>query len=206
MEQHDGSLSPVQPTPVCFDHALRALYLTFSSFFLAEVMVEHGTSVAKLKEILKNSKSVKKSDEILDDLFSSIKKEIGSSTSDDDGDNESNSDDSEEEKKRLKKRKKEKKKKDKKVKKKKKRYKRSESSESEEEEKVKSRSKRVKETVGDSFWGGSKPYEKEERGREEVREAGRGREGRRREPEYDDERRPVDLGRVARPFPRYVAS
>ena len=168
-----------------------------SNFFQNyRIMVEHGSSVSKIKEILKNSKSVKKSDEILDDLFSSIKVEVKSSTSDDDGDDESNSDDSEGERKKRKKSKKKKKKKDKKLKKKKKRHKHSSESESE-LEKERSRSKRGKreETVDDSFWGGSKPYD------ENVGKELRIKSRERREPEYNDERRPVDLGRVARPYP-----
>ena len=161
-------------------------------------MVEHGSSVSKIKEILKNSKSVKKSDEILDDLFSSIKVEVKSSTSDDDGDNESNSDqsDGEEERRKKKKSKKKKKKKDKKLKKKKKRQKHSSESESErEEERSRSKRERREEHVDDSFWGGSKPYD-ENAGKELKM---RSRE--RKEPEYNDERRPVDMGRVARPYP-----
>ena len=163
-----------------------------------QIMVEHGSSVSKIKEILKNSKSVKKSDEILDDLFSSIKVEVKSSTSDDDGDDESNnSDDSEGERKKRKKSKKKKKKKDKKLKKKKKRHKHSSESESELEVEERSRSKRGRreENVDDSFWGGSKPYD--ENAGKELRTKSR----ERREPEYNDERRPVDLGRVARPYP-----
>ena len=161
-------------------------------------MVEHGSSVSKIKEILKNSKSVKKSDEILDDLFSSIKVEVKSSTSDDDGDNESNSDqsDGEEERRKKKKSKKKKKKKDKKLKKKKKRQKHSSESESErEEERSRSKRERREEHVDDLFWGGSKPYD--ENAGKELRMRSR----ERREPEYNDERRPVDMGRVARPYP-----
>merc|ERR1712109_66289 len=100
------------------------------------------------------------------------------------GDDESNSDDSEEEKKKRKKRKK----------KKKKRHKHSSDSESEREEEQ-SRSKRRK-PEDDTFWGGSRPYD-EDVGKE-VRKVAR----ERRDPEYNDERRPVDLGRVARPYPQ----
>merc|ERR1711953_1351089 len=48
----------------------------------------------------------------------------------------------------------------------------------------------------DTFWGGSRPYD-EDVGKE-VRKVAR----ERRKPEYNDERRPVDLGRVARPYPQ----
>ena len=124
-------------------------------------MVEHGTSLSKIKEILKSSKSVKKSDEILDDLFSSIKVEK-STDSDDDGDEESSAEDSEEEKRRRKKRKKEKKKKEKEKKSKKKKKKRVSDSEDSDEEREKSKSKKRakkekelggKVEVGEGFWG-----------------------------------------------------
>merc|ERR1711978_749132 len=79
-------------------------------------------------------------------------------------------------------------------KKKKKRHKHSSESESEREEEQ-SRSKRRK-PEDDTFWGGSRPYD--ENVGKEVRKVAR----ERREPEYNDERRPVDLGRVARPYPQ----
>merc|ERR1719447_749307 len=60
--------------------------------------------------------------------------------------------------------------------------------------KIKSSKRRKPED--DTFWGGSRPYD-EDVGKE-VRKVAR----ERREPEYNDERRPVDLGRVARPYPQ----
>eukprot|EP00092_Neocalanus_flemingeri_P030880 GFUD01033535.1.p1 GENE.GFUD01033535.1~~GFUD01033535.1.p1 ORF type:complete len:1145 (+),score=381.41 GFUD01033535.1:62-3496(+) len=188
-----------------------------------------------LKEALKNSKSIKKSDEILDDLFNSIKEEKKSSDSDESEieDESDDSSDTDPDRKKHKKRKKKKKK----HKKKKKKHKRSESEEREDYS-----SKRVKKEIKteDSFWGDSKPYDesssrKEVSSRDESRRRERGdSDGRRGEkseqlesrgrydrersghsdykgfyesresrskPEYNDERKPIDLGRVARPFP-----
>merc|ERR1712083_1227014 len=76
------------------------------------------------------------------------------------------------------------------------RQKHSSESESErEEEQSRSKRERREEHVDDSFWGGSKPYD--ENAGKELRMRPR----ERRESEYNDERRPVDMGRVARPYP-----
>jgi len=181
-----------------------------------------------LKEALKKCKSIKKSDEILDDLFNSIKEERVTSGSEEESEIEEESDESSESDVDRKKHKKRKKKK-KKHKKKRKKQKRSNS-----EEKGDNSSTKIKLEVKteDSFWGESKPYNESS----EVSNRGEGREksdGRRRmdeehnesrrrydrekthndyksyyesrevrpQPEYTDERRPIDLGRVARPFP-----
>jgi len=190
-----------------------------------------------LKETLKMCKSIKKSDEILDDLFNSIKKEKESSGSEAESEIEEDSDESSQSNDR----KRSKKKKKKKHKKKKKRHKRNDHS----EERCEAYRKKTKvESNEDSFWGESKPYnkspikgefevsrgkvsrliEKEDPSRiQDKREiyardeynSSRERynrersdhgysdyyESRRHKPEYQDERRPVDLGRVARPFP-----
>jgi len=212
--------------------------------------------MTRLKELLKKARSVKKSDEILDELFSSIKEEDRASESENttgDSDDGSASDSAEELKKKLKK----KKKKHKKHKKKKKKHKRSDLSEERSEEESSSKVKKEE----DGFWSKGKAYEKEvervsskkshkhdrdrSRGDEEEvyedwdsyksgrrerekgssrrdyygdrdrddRDRGRGessrslksensyrRENYKKEVVYDDERRPVNLGRVALPY------
>jgi len=189
--------------------------------------------MATLKDTLKNCKSVKNSDEILDELFSSIKDENESSVENSENDNEdTESSDEEKERKKHKKSKKKKKK----HKKKKKKHKRSDDHSEEREEKP---SKKLKKEKSDSFWGDDKPFElkDENRGKVSNGEARRDRErdeyDSRRErddydrkerdeyerrdyerdsrssysrskPEYTDERRPVDLGREARPYPTGV--
>jgi hypothetical protein len=158
-------------------------------------MVEHGSSVSKIKEILKGQKSVQKSDEILDDLFSSIIPKASSKPSTSDEDDSATDDSDSDDKRRRKKRKKEKKKKEKKTKKKRKKRASSDDDSDSDREDARSRGGR-KEVVGDSFWGDSKPYDPSERGEAQYK-----RPARRPEPEYTDERRPVDLGREARPFP-----
>jgi len=183
-----------------------------------------------LKEALKKCKSIKKSDEILDDLFNSIKEEKVTTDSEEESDVEegsADSSDSDGDKRKHKKRKKKKKK----HKKKKKKHKRSEDH-SEEREDISTKKVKLEIKSEDSFWGDSKPYDESS----EVSSSRKRREGSRRKenedqsqsrgryerekrseqsdykgyyesrdvrpkPEYTDERRPVDLGRVARPFP-----
>ena len=129
----------------------------------------------------------------------------GEESEDDDGSEDSS--DSERERKKQKKSKKKKKK----HKKKKKKHKRSDDHSEEREEKEAKRSRKDK---SDSFWGGDKPFETD--AKDKVSN-GHGESHSRREEyqrdrdskpriEYDDERRPVDLGREAKPYPTGVPS
>ena len=88
------------------------------------------------------------------------------------------------------------KKKKKKHKKKKKKHKRSDDhSDDERDEKP---VKKIKKEKSDSFWGEDKPFDVDS-GKDKV---GNGEsQSRSRVPEYSDERRPVDLGREAKPYP-----
>ena len=112
-------------------------------------------------------------------------------SSDEESEDEESEESSEEERERKKHKKSKKKKK--KQKKKKKKHKRGNEHSEEREEKP---SKKIKKEE-DSFWGDSKPYESP---KSKVSN-GEGRREREKPREYDDERKPIDLGREARPYP-----
>ena len=124
----------------------------------------------------------------------------GEESEDDDGSDDSS--DSERERKKQKKSKKKKKK----HKKKKKKHKRSDDHSEEREEREVKRSKKDK---SDSFWGDGKPFDKVSNGNGESQsrreEYQRDRDSKPRI-EYTDERRPVDLGREAKPYPTGASS
>jgi len=168
-------------------------------------------------------KMVKKADEILDELFTQIKDETVTTDSEEDSDDEEESEEESDDSSRERRKAKKKKKKHKKEKKKKKKKHHRESDSESEVEKVKIK----KEKEDNSFWGGEKPYVEEKRAKRDEEKSDRSRrdeektkkdkrdydrysereEGRERydrtkfERSYDDERRPVDLGRVALPYP-----